>query len=82
MRDESYVKEYYDHFIHIVKFYEQLHEYGGIATISEILAMPFPMFNDLIKKQVELKKKEREAWENAKGDGKGNKFVGGKVYRK
>ena len=65
----------------MIKAYEGLHEYGGIASITEILAMPLPFFYELIQKQVEIKKKEKERLENDRGDGKGGKFVKGKIYR-
>ena len=43
--------------------------------------MPLPLFNDLIKKQVEIKKKEKEAIENMKTDQKGRQYARGKIYR-
>jgi hypothetical protein len=74
--------EYLKNFVDILKFYESINEYGGVATYSDIMNMPYPLFYELIEKQVAIKKKERERIEASKTDSKGRVIAGGKVYRK
>lgn len=80
--NKDFQLEYFKNFVDVIKLYEGLHEYGGVATYSEILEMPYPLFYELITKQVELKKKEKEHIDSLKNNKKGSVIAGGKVYKK
>ncbi len=73
---EETVNIVYDFTIQSLLYYQRLFEYSG--DILQLLALPYNMFQDLILKQIELRKKEQQARENANsqqmGSG-GNKQV-------
>jgi hypothetical protein len=44
--------------------YQRLFEYSG--TVQDIIELPYSIYNDVILKQIALKKKEKEELENIK----------------
>lgn len=63
--DDDYlgsVEKTYNFTIETLLYYQRLFEYSG--DILQLLSLPYNMFQDLILKQIELKKKERKEREN------------------
>lgn len=54
----------YNNFIESFLLYQRLFNYSG--TIQNILELPYSIYNDIILKQIKLKNKEKEEFENLK----------------
>ena len=52
------VKKNYNFYIENLLYYIRIFEYNG--TVLDLLQLPYNLFQDLILKQIELKKKELE----------------------
>ncbi len=57
------VEKTYNFAIESLLYYQRLFEYSG--DIVQLLSLPYNMFQDLILKQIELKKKEKKEREKA-----------------
>jgi hypothetical protein len=62
--DSSHNETVYADFIDYVLYYQRLFEYCG--DIVDILNLPYCLFQDLILKQIQLKKKEQQELEKVK----------------
>ena len=60
---EATVNKVYDFTIQSLLYYQRLFEYSG--DILQLLQLPYNMFQDLILKQIDLRKKEQQAQANA-----------------
>lgn len=63
----------YNNFIEGFLLYQRLFDYSG--TIQDILDLPYSIYNDIILKQINFKKKEKEEIAKLKS---GNQKQGGK----
>jgi hypothetical protein len=55
-----------DYFLEKYCFYTDLFEKGGASSITDILSIPYPLYERLIKIQIKRKKKEKEEFEKMK----------------
>lgn len=67
--------QHYKNFIEIVCAYLDMFE--GMVSINEILQTPYPIFQDVIEKQLQRKKKQREIIEKQQGLMKGTNLKAG-----
>ena len=65
----------YKNFIDIICAYYDMFE--GLISINEVLQTPYPLFQDVIEKQIQRKKKQREKIENQRGVMKGTNYKAG-----
>lgn len=73
--DDSYLRNVdsaYNFCIDTLLYYQRLFEYSG--DVFSLLALPYNMFQDLIIKQIELKKKEIERM-NSQSNSKKNSGI-------
>lgn len=68
----------YEYILENILYYQRLFEYNG--DVFNLLNLPYNLFQDLIIKQIELKKKEIEEAKNPQGKNhrrisKNNKFI-------
>jgi len=65
----------YKNFTEIVCAYYDLFE--GLISINEILQTPYPLFQSIIEKQIQRKKKQREYIESQRGIMRGTNYRAG-----
>lgn len=62
--DQDPTEVSYNNFIETFLLYQRLFNYSG--TVQEILELPYSIYNDIIIKEIKLKKKEKEDLANLK----------------
>jgi len=65
----------YKSFIEIVCAYYDMFE--GLISINDVLQTPYPIFQDVIEKQIQRKKKQTEMIENKKNIMRGTNYKAG-----
>jgi len=69
----------YKSFIEIVCAYYDMFE--GLISINDVLQTPYPIFQDVIEKQIQRKKKQTEMIENKKNIMRGTNYKAGDFTR-
>jgi hypothetical protein len=69
--DEDPTEVAYSRFLETYLAYQRLFEYSG--DIDSVLEMPYSLYTDLIMKQVDFKKKEKEEFDKLKSKTSQNK---------
>jgi len=65
----------YKSFIDVVCVYYDMFE--GLISINEVLQTPYPLFQDVIEKQIQRRKRKREKIENQTGVMRGTNYKAG-----
>ena len=69
----------YKSFIEIVCAYYDMFE--GLISINDVLQTPYPIFQDVIEKQIKRKKRQTELVENKKNNMIGTNYKAGDFTR-
>jgi hypothetical protein len=66
---EGRASKAYKHFVEAYCVFNDIFE--GLISLEDVFNMPYPMFNDILMKQIQRKKKQKDEFEKKQGKYRG-----------